>query len=423
MEYPKVLVVGINPWIDNTGINTLISFFEQWDKASLAHLYTRDGNPNTCICDTFFRISEKKLIKSVWRRTVLTGDVVKNEEKKKSNELKLYNKKHNEFFTFAREFVWLLGKWKTKELNCFLDEFRPDVLFMPVYSTVYMARLQNYIVKYTQKPVVLYASDDNYSYKSISKTPLSYVMRWWLRKHQKKLFQSARRVMVIAPKQKEEYDRLFNKESIILTKGVDFIKYPYQKETLSNPIKMVYTGKLIIGRWKSLEAIADVFGKINQDEIKIELDIYTTDNVDEKIMCALNKNGCSIKGALSLEEVQDVQEQADILVFVESLENKYKHAARLSFSTKITDYLKSGKCIFAIGDDDIAPIDYFKRYDSAITACSYEEIEVQIKRLVQTPQLIEEYGKKAYECGKKNHDKLKQNKILFDCIRSAANNE
>ena len=73
-----MLVVGINPWIDNTGINTLINFFDGWDKNSIAHIYTRAKLPNTHICDKFFRISEPKVMKSVIKRNIKTGEQVQN---------------------------------------------------------------------------------------------------------------------------------------------------------------------------------------------------------------------------------------------------------------------------------------------------------------------------------------------------------
>jgi len=56
---------------------------------------------------------------------------------------------------------------------------------------------------------------------------------------------------------------------------------------------MVYTGKLIIGRWKSLAAIAESMGKINSDGNKVELDIYCTDILTDEQKYALNRNGCT----------------------------------------------------------------------------------------------------------------------------------
>ncbi len=426
METPKVLVVGINPWIDNTGINTLINFFDSWDKDALAHIYTRAKLPNTKICDRFFRISEPKVVKSVFRRSIKTGEKVKNSNITQSNTIsknKLYTKKHHELLSLARELVWKFGKWKTKELKQFLDEFDPDVLFFPVYPCTYMNRLQNFIQKYTGKPSVLYISDDNFSYKSIAKNPISLFLRFWLRHQEKELFKNADEIMVISPKQKEEYDKLFRKDCKILTKGIDFSKINYTEKPISSPVKMIYTGKLIIGRWLSLAKIAEAMGDINKDSKKLELDIYTTDTLTPKQNKLLNRNGCKVKGSLTLKEVEAIQKDADILVFVESLEKKYKYTARLSFSTKITDYLKNGKCIFAIGDKDIAPIDYFNRYDSAITATSYHEINDKLNFVISNPNLISKYGKKAFECGKQNHDKQKQKQILINTIKAAITND
>ena len=98
MDFPKVLVVGINPWIDNTGINTLINFFDGWDKNAIAHIYTRAKLPNTHMCDKFFRISEPKVMKSVIKRNIKTGEEVFNgnsEEIETTQETQIYNKKHS----------------------------------------------------------------------------------------------------------------------------------------------------------------------------------------------------------------------------------------------------------------------------------------------------------------------------------------
>ena len=78
-------------------------------------------------------------------------------------------------------------------------------------------------------------------------------------------------------------------------------------------------------------------------------------------------------GRIGREEVLKVQKEADVVIFAESLEGKESNAAKLSFSTKITDYISNGKCVLAIGKDN-TPIDYFKRNDSALIANSIEKI-------------------------------------------------
>lgn len=424
---PKVLVVSTNVWRDNTGINTLIEFFKCWDPERIAQIYTKSALPRTVVCNHFFRISENAVMKSVLKRNTITGSVVYNEadssgqdSQAAAEEQKMYSTykgKVRELLALCREIVWKFGKWKTAELDRFIDEFDADVLFIPIYPTIYMGRIQKYIMERTQKPVVSYLADDNYTYKSTHKDPLSLLHRCILRKYVKYIVAHSAKLMVIAPKQKEEYDRIFGVDSAVMTKGIDF--EPFEPYQVGKPIKMVYTGKLIIGRWKSLAAIADAFESINRDGMKIELDIYTTDSLTDEQNRLLNRNGCSVKGSLTLEQVKTVQKNADILVFVESLEKKFKNTARLSFSTKITDYLKSGKCIFAIGDKEIAPIDYFERYDSAVTATSYDQIAEKLAELVNTPDLVLKYATKAYSCGVEHHERGRMDSILIHTIKQA----
>lgn len=417
---PKILAITINAWRENSGINTLTNILSNWNPDMVAQIYTRTVNPNTSISNRFFRISEIDVLKSIFKRRTVTGKEVfnqpdDNEDKKESG---LYSKKRgSRLYALAREFVWLIGKWKTAELDKFVDDFNADVVFAPIYPTVYMGRIQRYIIKKTRKPVVSYIADDNYTYAACEKSFISLLHRIWLRKYVRFIIRNSKKVFVIAPKQKEEYDRIFGIDSEILTKGTDFSNLSYKPKQVSNPIKMVYTGKLIIGRWKSLALMAEALGKINANGNKIELDIYTTDTLTEEQKVLLNRNGCSIKGALKLDEVLEVQKQADILVFVESLDIKYCRVARLSFSTKITDYLTNGKCILAVGNADIAPMDYFSRYDSAVTATSSEEIYSKLQMLVNKPDLILEYGKKAFDCGKAHHDINDMNKLFESAVK------
>ena len=131
---PKALVIGIHPWIDNSGINTLINFFNNWDKEKMAHIYTTSGLPQTNVCDKFFRISENSVIKSVYNRRVKTGSVVKNQTVISSEDAKSierekvrYKKSGSLVLSICRELVWKFGKWKTKELDEFIANYNDDV--------------------------------------------------------------------------------------------------------------------------------------------------------------------------------------------------------------------------------------------------------------------------------------------------------
>ena len=168
---------------------------------------------------------------------------------------------------------------------------------------------------------------------------------------------------------------------------------------------MVYTGKLVIGRDMAMVEIAKALKEINKDKVIIELDIYAPDKPSQEVMEALNVPGCRLCDSVPKDKVAGIQKEADILVFAESLGEKYRYAARLSFSTKITDYFSAGRCIFALGSDEIAPIDYLKEQDAAVVVTDYKDIEATLRKLCDNPMLIEEYAKKAFECGKLYHNR------------------
>ena len=230
-----------------------------------------------------------------------------------------------------------------------------------------------------------------------------------LRKVVKKLAVNCDEMFTITKTEAKDTDDLFGTKSVVLTKGIDYSNLQFKEIKPSNPIKMVYTGNLLIGRANSLVEISKALKDINKAGEVATLDIYSPTVLDDKTMSYLNSNGCHYKGAVSKEEVAKIQNDADIVIFVESLEKAHRYDARLSFSTKLTDYFASGKCIFAIGDKSIAPIEYLKENDAAIIVNDYSDIENKLRELIDNPKRISEYGKKAFDCGFFNMFKLRIN--------------
>lgn len=408
---PKVLAISLSTWKKDSGIHTQTDLFQFWDPDRVAQIYTKSDLPDTPVCNTFFQISENAVLHSVLNRKPV-GRRVQNggarDEKAEAAEAALYTKAHKKkswLMTILREIVWSLGRWKTKALDEFVREVDADVYFVPIYPVIYTAKIQRYILKKFPKPYVCYLADDNYSYKPCGKNPLALLHRFFLRKSVKKLAKNCTEMFTITKTEARETDKLFGTHSVVLTKGVDYSNLQFVEQQPQTPVRMVYTGNLLIGRGSSLAAISKALANINRNGLKITLDIYSPTELDPKTMKLLNSNGCTFHPPVPKQEVEAIQQNADVVVFVESLERAHRYAARLSFSTKLTDYFKSGKCIFAIGDKTIAPIEYLRENDAAIIANEYSEIKDRLLELAQNPDLICEYGKKAFECGKRNHSR------------------
>lgn len=421
----RVLCVGISSWRKDATAHTLENIFSCWDPQKLSLIYTRAGNPDSSVASRFFQISEQELLSNITKPWKAIGQEVYNSSevsKASKKEQEMYSKahkRHSYLKTLCREILWLLGRWRTKSMKDFIKDFNPDIIFCPIYPTIYMGLVQRFVIKVSQKPFVCYLADDNYSYCSC-KGVLSYIHRFLLRQQVKWLATHCSEMFVIVNKEKEETDSLFKTNSVILTKGVDFKSKIFVQKSVNNPIKFVYTGRLIIGRSSTLASLADAINSINVDGIKATLDIYSADQVEPALEARLNNGASRLCGFIPREKVNEVQRDADVVVFAEALHGKEANIARLSFSTKITDYLSNGKCVLAIGRETIAPIDYFVRNDSALVASTEDEIYNQVKRIVDSPEIVAEYAKKAYSCAKKNHDKeLMDNRFINTMIRAA----
>ena len=428
-QLPKVLAISLNAWRRESGIRMQTDLFGYWSKDRLAQIYTKSDLPDTEVCDKFFRISENAVMHSVFNRKSV-GEEVENgegadEASKKAieQEKKLYNlahKKKSWFLTLARELVWLLGKWKTEALENFVSDYDADVYFVPIYSVIYMAKIQLYILKKFPKPYVCFLSDDNYTYKPCGKNPLAYLHRFLLRKKVRTLAEGCSEIFCATTYQAKQTDETFGTHAKVLTRGIDYSGKAFKEYTPNKPLKMVYTGNLLIGRAFALEDVATAIKQINKDETKITLDIYTDTPLSSKGQKLLDSGACVLHGAVSKSDIESIQNDADILLFAESLKKGYSMKARLSFSTKLTDYFSCGKCIFAVGDREIAPIRHLEDNDAAIIAGNKSEVLSKLSDLCEKSGIINTYAKKAFDCGKNNHESSAMKRIFIETFLSAA---
>ena len=430
---PKVLITCIDSWRGDVGANTLPNFFKDWDPDRIAVVYTRSEKPTLPQCNHYFQISESEILHSFGDFRKKIGNVVEREcetcqnsnQKEVEEERNRINRFRNinlHIFQIARDLIWGIGQWKSPELKAFLKDFNPDVIFFPVYPYVYMNRIQNYIANTTNCRGVAYIADDNYSYKPEWYNPMFLLRRFFLRRTIDTIIRNSNELLVILPFLKEEYSKIWNLPINILSKGIN-LDAPFERKEPHHPIKMIYTGNLFIGRDKTMIKVANAINSINRKygETRIILEIYSHIQYSDRILKKLNIPGsCEFRGAVSVEESRKLQKAADIVLFVEGTDIFNRNKARLSFSTKLTDYFKAGKCIFAVGPRTIAPINYLENYDAALVAENEKEIITHLENIVEKSNLIVEYGEKAYELGSKNHTEKAMDETLYSALRRVA---
>ena len=426
---PKVLIISRGVWDDTKGTSsTLSNLFEDYDSDKLAHLYIETQMPNTKCCHRFFQISEFSLVHKLYKWWIKTGHAFDTKEcesaiiddkiaDREASTMQYVREHRSIWFSFAREILWAFNGWKTSELRQFILDFNPDVIWLDGSPLPLMNRLYNYVLKIAQKPAVIFMQDDIYTYESCGSGFVKRIYKYYLRRVVLRVVRQCRDMFVASPKMKQEYDKIFGFNSTFIAKSNKIEDINCRVEHVHEPVRMVYLGQVIYGRIYSLISVAEAMKKINADKVRLQLYIYTNNNISDELKeKLLSEDSVFLMPPVPYQEVSKVIAQNDVVVFVESLKPSLCKVARLSFSTKICDYLASGKCVFAVGPNNIAPIEYLRDENAAIVATNKEEIEKQLLRLADQC-LVKKYAENAYQCAIKNHIRSKMDEIVYGKLK------
>lgn len=403
----RVLFVSASPINDSVSVgNTFLNIMP--DDAEFASVYTKGGYPDDRV-KSAFKISEKAILKCK-KGSVINERYSENSTANSTKTYLLAQKKRYTSLFVLQNLIWRSPVWKSKELENFINEFNPDVIFTLLSNSIYLNRLILYIQKISKKPLAVFAWDNNYFDNPFEGSAFKKALHKKEKKYMKTVVESASKCYVISEAQKTDYEKEFKKKFSVLTKGKDFSSEPQMKTEYNQPLQLLYTGNLGVGRWETLSLISNALKEINRDEIKAQLKIYSPTPITDETENALNIPDSSfLMGSVSSSEIPALQKNADCLVHIESFDKKDEFAVKYSFSTKIVDYLYAARPILAVGPKNIASIDYFLKNDCALVCSNGDEVKLNIEKLINDNQIKNELSRKAYDCGRKNHsaDKIK----------------
>lgn len=421
----KVLLLVAEPWRhDDGGGNTLNNFFDGMD-AEFAQVYSSEKMPINNVCNKYFQITDKECIKGFLTRKPV-GRVLPEQDFAKENEKTNPNKKKGftsfikrlrpEILLYLKDVAWLRCNWKTEALKKFILDFNPDVIYAPCYASPYSLALTRWVKELTQKKVVTWSADDTYSLRQFRFSPIFWLRRFWIRKHLRKTYPFYDAFYSISEDEAEQMKEVVGQEIKILRKTVpDDLNE--SKKFVHEPVRFIYAGGIYINRWKVLARIGKVIRNINKDGVRCTLDIYTQNQLSKKQYRALN-DGANIRThkAVSTVELEKLYKESDIALHVESFSLRNRLETRLSFSTKIIDCLSSGCAVMAIAWEEQTGLKYLKNNDAAICITDKKKIKNAIKEIVDSPEVIPNYARKAYSLSINNHKKSKVQGELKDCF-------
>lgn len=420
----KILVVSKDVWdVNNSFGNTFSNLFGGMENVELYNICCKNGESNSDILKESAQLSDKSVLKSIFKKKNDPCSIRKGIEETCDGECGKESSRKFARTTFnyiARDFIWKLGRWKKSEtLNDFLDKIKPDVIYLPIYASWYMCDFQLYVIKKLGVPVVGHISDDVYGDLRAIRSPLKRFYVRVLRKKLKKIISECEYLEVFAENMQAEYEKKFGKKCYLIGKGIDFSRQKpnilsEEGRTDGEEVTLLYTGNIGTGRYKVLCDIAKELDNCVGNK-KAVLKIYSATQLDNKMSKAFAKySSLEFLGQISYQEVIEQQKKADYLVFVEDFSRTNVSAVRMSFSTKIIDYMMAEKPIFAVGPNEIYPIQLLKKNDLAIVSVNESELEENLERITSGKADGSVYVDNANRYLRENRDIKVIQKGIFD---------
>lgn len=421
----KILIVADEVWNDEIHANNVLSnWFNNYD-AEFAEIYCSPGSPKNNCCENYFQITDLMMARSFSGKRA--GRKFKMKFSEMQNEISIHNAQQipSNFYRFmksitgeglrlVRDLMWMFGKYDKKEMQCFIDDFAPDIIFCPRLLSPKLLRLERIIAKMTDAPFVAFTADDEASLMQVSYSPIFWSKRLLFRNAFKKHTALYKHYFTFSEEQAIDYHAEYGIPTSTLFKSGDFTMFTSDKK-INSPIRLVYAGRLYCNRWKTLATIGAALKEINAENIKMTLDIYTQEIITKEQHDAISPNAyVQLNKGVTSKELLQIYREADIALHVESLEKKFRYATRVSFSTKIIDLMASSCAIMAICWEKHAGYQYLKKHDAAFCISDLKEIQPILQQIVNDPKLISEYRKKSWVCGESNHNQTLIQKNMYD---------
>ena len=421
----RILVVSSTPWAkQNSFGSTFSNFFDGIENLEIANVYCKSGQPDNTVVSRYFQVTFMELLRNLKDKRVPCGHEldrsvgVQQAEVLSDKATKNYNNARKlrwQVLFWANDLIWSIGRWRSEALRRFLLDFRPDVIFQPIYYSKHLNQIALFCASVTGAPMVGYVSDDVYTLRQFSLSLLYWIDRIWKRRYVKRTFDACKLIYTISETQKTEYQEIFHKECKVLTKSADFSGEPLIPEKSDHPMQFVYTGNIGGGRWKSLALLAGAIRQANAEKPCAALVIYTATPITKRMRKALDLPMASeIRGQVSAGEIPRIQQEADVLVHVEGLNRKSRMEVHQSFSTKLVDYFHNCRCVFAIGTPDMASIRHLLDNEAAVVATNKNEVSQKLNLLLSNTTLYNQTIRKAWECGAKYHSKESMQRMLME---------
>ncbi len=426
--HPRVLIVGTVPYNKKSTSRAFEAYFCHWERENLAQIFSNTKTPCKGHCGTLFQITDQRMLKRWMKPGTVTGKIFNYEdlpEEWTDNDLEVGSASVNNMYRIGsrrtslthwlRGILWRKKFWCTDELNRWLDEFRPECVFLSFSDDFFIPRIALYVAQRYNIPIVSSIGDDYYFNGHFSLSPFYHLYKSSYRKLIRRVLAWKGSAIYISDKIRDKYNSEFDLdgETVYLTSTVKRKEFsPVDRE---NPY-ITYFGNIGAGRNESLNEIGYALGKISP---AYRLHIYSNEQ-DPKVYGIFDSNpNVEFGGSIPYSEVQKKMAQSDIVVIVEGFRPENVNLTRYSLSTKAADSLASGAAILTYGSGECGIIEYMQSTGASAVCTDQEKLVQCIENLISDVSLQKQYYNQQIVMTREHHN-LDSSSAVFEGVVAKA---
>lgn len=375
----KILIVGPNPICHSASTRALLQYFSDFRRNELFQFYSNTSTPPEQICCSFFQMTDKDLLLSFFRKELPgrvfddVGSLPRKTDGKMNGLFSLLyriGKTEKPIIHLARNLLWQERKVFNSKFIEWLNHANFDAVFLHSSNAFFILKIGFSIAKKYNVPLIFEIADDYFFNSHLSFSPFYYIYRHMYKTLFKRVVRESASVFYISPLMKEKYDSYFHVNGVSITSPAQ-LSLPKKSVTFNDIRNISYFGNIGFKRFETIIAVSKVLADRMPNAI-IHVYCPVIGNSDaSKLMGFKN---ISVHKSLPYSKMIEAVNAADVLLFVESFSKRVAKDIKYSLSTKVGDYLNSGRPIIAIGSKLAGSIDFFEKTKTSLCITNKNDI-------------------------------------------------
>lgn len=431
LQFPRLLIVGTVPYNRQSTSRAFDAYFHRWPRERLAQVFSNAATPVKGHCGQLFQITDRMMLNRWFNKSQPVGHAYRYEDLDEdgnsagnpntveiNSTLYKFASRHTPLTHLLRKALWRKKYWNTPEFNRWLEDFKPECVFLSFSNDFFILEIALYIAEKFDIPICSSTGDDYYFDGHFSLNPLYYIYHEWYKNLNRRVFRHKGSAIYIGDKIRDKYNSAFGLDGETVYLVSDIKRKPFIPID-PNHFTVRYFGNIGFGRNNSLCDVATAFSRIRPD---IKIEVYSGERRAEAIRPLREHRNIDFKGSIPYAEVMQKTLDSDILLVVEGLAKSDINLTRYALSTKVADSLASGCNIVGYGSSECGAIEYLENSGCVTLGHNVDEMEASLRKMIYDTELQRRNYDKAAELFKVNHTRDESNSRVERIVKRLVEN-